>query len=65
MMIQCEACKAYFELSSSQEDKDKTTTRERLCNACLLAHIEQLVYGKRTKAHEMDYLAKNMSKQAA
>jgi hypothetical protein len=65
MMVQCEACKAYFELSISQDDKDMEPAREWLCNACLLAHIEQLVYGKRKKAHDMDYLEKKMSKQSA
>ena len=65
MEVQCVACKKKFDLADFSEEQDKAPGRENLCNECLLAHIEMLVYGQGSKAAEGKEARENIPQEAA
>lgn len=65
MLVQCAACKNYFELPGVSEDQDMASPQEKLCNECLLAHIEKLVYGKSSRMENRKQVMENAPQEAA
>ncbi|MFO7878086.1 MAG: hypothetical protein R6U55_16070 [Desulfovermiculus sp.] len=65
MLVQCAACKNYFELPGVSEEQDIVPTQEKLCNECLLAHIEKLVYGKSSRTENRKRGMENAPQEAA
>lgn len=65
MLVQCAACKNYFELPENSEEQDIVSPQEKLCNECLLAHIEKLVYGKSTRMKNRKRGMENAPQEAA
>jgi len=43
MIVQCPACKTFHQKSDDQND---LSVQDRLCAACLTAHIEQMLFGR-------------------
>jgi hypothetical protein len=65
MLVQCAACKNYFELPGISDEQDIGPVQETLCNECLLAHIEKLVYGKSSRLENRKTMMENASQEAA
>lgn len=65
MLIQCQACKEYFEMPSQTEHAELAPEQESLCTECLIAHIEKLIYGKSKRMQERLEKADHLSRQAA
>ncbi|MDZ7761772.1 MAG: hypothetical protein U5L00_16145 [Desulfovermiculus sp.] len=65
MQVQCGACKKIFDLSEFSEEQNIGSARENLCNECLLAHIEMLVYGQGSRAMNQKEMREPQSQEAA
>jgi hypothetical protein len=65
MQVQCVACKKYFDLADSSEEQGSSMLQEQLCNECLLAHIQMLVYGQSRKAKSEKKRTEYTPQQAA
>lgn len=65
MLVQCESCKNYFEMPGISDEQDIAPSREKLCNACLLAHIEKLVYGQSSRMENRNRVVENVPQEAA
>ncbi|MFP4258587.1 MAG: hypothetical protein ACLFRE_06235 [Desulfovermiculus sp.] len=65
MLVQCAACKNYFELPGVSQEQGVASAQEKLCNECLLAHIEKLVYGKSSRMEKQKQVMENAPQEAA
>ena len=62
MLIQCAACKEYFEL---QEGRGENAGEgEQLCADCLIAHIEKLLYGWSSRQAQAEEAGKHRREAA-
>ena len=65
MKVQCVACKKYFDLADYSEEQGSSLLQEQLCNECLLAHIQMLVYGQSRKIKSEERKMEYAPQQAA